>query len=345
MILIGMTGKWLLAGGTAIFLTIGAGAFVWWRTSQPVPTTAMPVSKPSDPPVQVSTFFGDEVSLTGLIQAQKTIPVAAPIDGTIQEVLADAGTPVFQGQVIARIRNGKLDTTLESATAEGEKLKTRIANLEGSILAVRLESSRAQADALRAKSELDRTERAYNRQSLLYKEGATARLTYEKSEKEYKQAQTESDNLGAVAKNAADRIDSQNAELDNAKKILEQKSQELEAARGDVSSGEVQAPVDGIVLTRKGQPGEAITKAVTDFFTIAVNTSVLQAVVEADPAVKDRIREGQQAVVRVAEFPEDLGGVVRELKGNTVIVEFASPTPDVKPGLTARVKIKLRKVP
>ena len=341
-----MRGKWLLAGGTAVFLSIGAVAFVWWKSQQPAPVANnAPKTATPDPAQPAATFFGDDVSLTGLLQPQKTVLVPAPIDGTIQEVMADAGSQVFQGQVIARIRNGKLDTTLESATAEVEKLKTRIANLEGGILAARLEASRAQADALRAKSELDRTEKAFNRQSLLYKEGATPRLTYEKSEREFTQAQTENDNLSSVAKNAADRIDSLNAELANAKKLSDQKSQELEAARGDVASGEVQAPADGMVIARKGQPGEPITKAVTDFFAIAVNLSVMQAVVQAEPVVLPRIKEGQQAFVRVAEFPEDLTGVVREVKGTTVIVEFASPTPDIKPGLSARVKIKLVKVP
>ena len=342
-----MTGKWLLAGGTALFLSIGTGAFVYWRNNQPTPQATPVPGKPAlqDPSPPSPAFFGDEVSFTGLIQPQKTILVAASIDGTIQEVMAETGSQVFQGQVLARIRNGKLDTMLEAATAEAEKLKTRIANLEGGILAARLESSRAQADSLRAKSELDRAEKAYTRQNLLYKEGATPRLTYEKADRDYKQAQTEADNLTSVAKNAADRIDSLNVDLDNAKKLSEQKNQELEAARGDVSSGEVQAPADGIILTRKGQPGEQVTKATEDFFTIAVNISILQAVLEADPVVLPRIKEGNQAVVRVAESPEELAGVVREVKGSTVIVEFSSPTPDIKPGMSARVKIKLVKVP
>jgi multidrug resistance efflux pump len=317
---------------------------VWWRTQQPPPAPAAK-SAPEKPAAAQTNpapaFFGNEVSLNGILQPQKTIAVAAPIDGTIQEVMAEAGTQVFQGQVIARIKSGKLDTALESATAEVEKLKTRIANLEGSIIAARLEASRAQADALRAKSELDRAEKAYNRQALLYKEGATPRLTYEKSERDFKQAQADSENLASVAKNAADRIDSSNQDLDNAKKLLDGRNQDLETARVDVSSGEVQAPADGVVIARKGMPGEPITKAVQDFFEIAINTATLQAVVEADASVLPRIKEGQQAVVRVAEFPDDIGGVVREIKGTTVIVEFANPSPEVKPGLSARVKIKL----
>jgi len=341
-----MTGKWLLLGGIAVFLSVGAGAFVWYRNSQPAtPTPVAAAPKPAAETPNNPSFFGNEVSLSGVIQPKQTISVAAPIDGTIQEVMADAGTQVFQGQVIARIRNGKLDTSLESATAEVEKLKTRIANLEGSILAARLEASRAQADAQRAKAELDRAEKAYTRQGLLYKEGATPRLTYEKSEREFKAAQTESDNLAAVAKNTVDRIDSLNVDLDGAKKIVAQKNQDLETARQDVASGELQAPADGLVIARKGQPGEPITKAVQDFFVIATNIAVLQVAVDADPSVQPRLKEGQQAVVRVAEFPDDLNGAVREIKGASVIVEFASPSPEVKPGLTARVKIKLDKVP
>ncbi|HEY3742065.1 MAG TPA: biotin/lipoyl-binding protein [Bryobacteraceae bacterium] len=339
-----MRGKWLLVGGSVIFLSVAAGAFVWWHApadSQPAPAPKEAKADPKSQAPASGSFFGNEVSLSGILQAKQTVLVAAPIDGTIQDVLADAGTQVFQGQVIAHIHSGKLDTVLEAATAEVEKLKTRIINLDGSLIAARLEASRAQGEAQRAKNELDRTEKAYTRQGLLYKEGATPRLTYEKSERDFKQAQADSESLSAVAKNAADRIDSLNQELDSAKKLLDQKNQDLESANQQVASGEVQAPVDGIVIARKGSPGEQITKAVPDFFQIAVNTAVLEAVVEADPAVQGRIKEGQQAVVRVAEFSDDIRGVVREVKGSTVRIEFASPSPDVKPGLTARVKIKL----
>ena len=206
-----------------------------------------------------------------------------------------------------------------------EKLKTRQANIEGSIIAARLDAARAQGEALRAKNELDRAEKNYNRQVLLYKEDATPRLIYEKSERDYKQAQADADNLTAVSKNATDRVDSLNQDLDTTKKLLEQKNQDLEAARLDVASGEVQAPADGLVIMRKGVPGEPITKAVRDFFQIAINLAALQAVVEADPTVLPRIKEGQKAAIRVGEFPENIAGVVREIKGSTVLVDFASP--------------------
>jgi HlyD family secretion protein len=338
-----MKGKWLLLGGSAILLAIAAGALVWWKGQQSPPAPVAAKADPGpDPAKTAPQFFGNEVSLSGMIQPQKVIGVAPPIDGVIQEILVEPGSPVFQGQLLARIRNGKLENTLEAATAEVEKLKTRAANLEGSITSVRLESARAQADAVRAKADYERLEKAYNRQVLLYKEGATPRLTYEKSEHDYKQAQIEASNLADVAKSATERIDALTQELDGAKKLLDAKTGDLDSARQGVSSGELQSPVDGVVLSRKGQPGEAITRATGDFFQLAADALALQVAAEVEASVLPRIKAGQQAVVRAAEFPDDIPGVVKEVKGSTVLVDFMSPMQEIKPGLTARVKIKLQ---
>ena len=249
---------------------------------------------------------------------------------------------MFQGQLLARIKSGRLETTLESATSEVEKLKARVSNLEGSITSVRLDYARAQADALRAKAELERAEKAYTRQSLLYKEGATPRLTYEKSEREFKAAQIESANLAEVEKTTTQKVDALTQELDGVKKLLEQKNGDLDSAHKAVSSGDVQSPVDGVIVSHKGQPGEAITRAAGDFFLLASDAMSLQLVADVDAAVLPRIHAGQTAIVRAAEFPDDIPAVVKELKGSQVVVDFKSPTPEIKPGLSARVKIKLK---
>ena len=339
-----MKGKWLLLGGTAILAGIAAGALVWWRGQQQQET------KPATVPVRVETaspdkpqFFGDEVSLTGLLQPQKIVGVPPPVDGTIQEILVESGAQVFQGQVLARIRNGKLETTLEAATSEVEKLKTRAASLETSIASLRLDVARAQADSVRTKAELERAEKAYNRQAMLYKEGATPRLTYEKSEKDFKQAQIDADTLAEVAKSSTGKLDATAQELDGAKKLLDQKTGDLESARQGVASGELQSPMDGVVLSHKGQPGEAITRASGDFFQLVTDSLALRLVADAaDPAILGRIKVGAQAAVRAAEFPDDIAAVVREVKGSQVMVDFMSPIQEIKPGLSARVKIKLQ---
>ena len=100
--------------------------------------------------------------ISGKIQPQDLIPLASPVEGIIDELFVDAGAEVYEGQLIARIRNGKLDSALESATAELEKVKTRVTTFEGSIIAARLEASRAEAEASRIKADYDRLTAPFN---------------------------------------------------------------------------------------------------------------------------------------------------------------------------------------
>jgi multidrug resistance efflux pump len=327
-----LQGKWLLFGGVVVLLAVAAGAVVWWRNQQPggQPTVAPPPT----------AFTGDQISLPGKVQAVEVVPVAAPIDGLVQEFLVDVGDEVSAGQLIARIRNSKLDAAVEAATAEVEKLKARQTNLEGAIIAARLEASRAEAEASRAKTEFERLDKVFQRQSMLMREGATPRLAFEKAQREFQQAKADHESLGAVAKAAAERIESMQKDLDSVKKLLESKTEEMESAREDASGGDLTSPVDGLVVGRQGAVGEETNPTVENFFRIAVNLTVMQVEVEPPPPVLAKIKAGQAAMIHIAEAPDDVPGTVREVAGQKAIVEFVSPTAAIKPGVSAQVTIK-----
>lgn len=332
-----MRGKWMLFGGIAVFLAMGAGAVSWWTsqraaTQKPTPTATTP---------DQSTNGVQDISLPAKIQAQEVIPVPSPIEGIIDELFVEVGADVYEGQLIARVRNGKLDSSLESATAEAEKLKTRVTNLEGSIVAARLEASRAAADAARVKSEYERLDRNFQRQQMLLREGATPRLTYEKAEKDFKEVKVEYESVSEVARVADERVATLNRDLDAAKKLLDGRNEELENATEEAGQGEVKSPVDGIVVARRGAPGEPVSPAMQDFFILAANLTALQAVVEPDPSFLPRVKPGQIATVHIAEASEEIPGLVREVKGTQVLVDFVSPGPAVRPGLSAQVRIFL----
>lgn len=336
-----MRGKRMLYAGIAVvvlILTGGALTWCWFR----------PCAAPAKAPVvqTLPVAAGNEVTLAGKIEAQQVIPVAAPIEGIVDELFVEPGADVYEGQLLARIRNGKLDSALEAATAEVEKLKARITTLEGSIIAARLEASRAGADATRVKAEYDRIDRAYQRQQMLLKEGATPRLTFEKAEKEFKQIKAEYESVADVARTSDERVATLNRDLDAAKKLLDGRNQDLENAREEAGQGEVKSPVDGMVVSRNGVAGEPVSPMMEDFFVLAANLTALQVVVEPDPSVLPRIKPGQIAGVRIAEAGEELPGIVRELRGeNQVIVEFVSPGAGIKPGMTANARISLVDAP
>jgi multidrug resistance efflux pump len=171
------------------------------------------------------------------------------------------------------------------------------------------------------------------------KEGATPRLVFEKAQREYETAKQDYENKSALSEQAESRLEALTREREAAKRALDEKNLTLDQAKADVSSGDLVSPVDGVIVGRHGQPGEEVSPTTTDFFQIAVELGSLSVAVDPPPPVLARIHAGQNAFVHVAEYPEDLPGSVREIRGTQAIVDFTSPSPVIRPGLTANVRI------
>lgn len=284
----------------------------------------------------------DEISCTGKVQAAFLVPVPATIDGSIEEFLAEPGQEVYEGQLLARLKNTVLESARDSAAGELERAQTRVQRLEAAIIQARLEASRARADAMRSKIESDRLEKIFLRQQLLHREGAAPRLVFEKAQKEYDEARSESSGLDAVSRNAEDQVMVQTRELDAARKTFDEKSQAFDQAKTDLAAAEVHAPVDGLLVSRHGEVGQEITREVKDLFQIAVDLSVLEVSAEADPQSAAFVQPGQPVAVQLVEAgSEALPGVVKDVNGTHIRIEFRNPSPAVKPGLTAQVRIRI----
>ena len=330
-----MRGNWLLAAGVLILLAIAAGALsVLWRAS------SHPAPSPQPAPAAIAS---SEVSLPGMIRPQHVIPVGVPVDGTLDFVGPEPGQEVYEGELLARVRNLGLEAAQQLARAQAERAQTRVDSLNSALIAARLEASRARSDGTRAQDEFRRAEKAYQRQQILNKEGAARRLEFERAQKDFELADAQYRALDELARQTERRADSLLKELDNARLLQRDKTRELEEASADVAAAEILSPVNGILVARARQVGDEVTRDLKDLFQIAVDLALMEAVVEPAPTLFMRLRPGLQALVVLAELPgEGVLGVVREVQNGQVIVEFTSPSPAVRPGLTAQVRIKLR---
>lgn len=329
-----MRGKWLLFAGVVILAGIGAGALsLLFRSGRP---------GNAGPAPGVSPPIGPEVACTGRIQARRVVAVPAPMDGVLEEVLADVGQDVFEGQLLARIKNSALESALDRAQLEFERAQTRVSNLEGALIAARLEAARAGAEATRSRQEFEKAEKTYLRQQLLHKEGATPRLVFERAQKDYLAAKAEYESLAELAARSEERVRMMVSEIDAARRTLEERTADVEQAKEDLLATEVHSPLDGILVARRGEAGSEVNRSMQDLFQIAVELASLEVILEPEPPVLARILPGQAATVRVAETGnEPLQGSVREVKGAQVFVEFTSPSPAIRPGLTAQVTIRI----
>jgi multidrug resistance efflux pump len=330
-----MRGKWLLFGGVLILLAIAAGAITVWRREQAKPAA---VVAPAPPPVEVS---GD-LSLSGKVEARNVVPVKPPSAGTVEEYLVNEGEEVYEGQLLARLNNPTLTNEREQAKERADKAQERVNQLESQMLAARLEVSRGRAEAARIKDEYARAERAYQRQSMLNQQGATPRLTFEKAQKEYESTKLDYESIAARQQISESRITDLTRDIDAAKKTLEERNNDLEAAEASLQATQVHAPVDGIVILRKGDAGVEIQMGEDDLFQIATDLGNLQVVLEVNEAQQQKIKEGAAAAVYLTEMGnEPMTGEVARVDGGRVTVLFQNPNPLVKPGLTAQVKIRL----
>ena len=321
-----------MAAGLLVLLAVAVGMFTVVRNNATRRRTIVPAPPPASP---------TEISLTGRIQATKVVNVPVPVDGIIDRMMADVGEDVFEGELLAHIKSGRLDALAQNAEADAAGAHTRVSDLESALISARLEASRSRAEATRAKAELELAAKAYQRQKMLLQEGATPRLTFEKAETEYNKLKADDESLNSLAQAAESRIESTTKDLDAARKLAGSKAQEMDEAKADLGAGEVHSPADGVVLARHGQPGEAVSRTVQDLFQIATNLTSLQVVVFPDARLLPKIKPGQPALIQVAEATNAVPGVVSEIKAGQVIIGFTSPLPAIKPGLTAQVKLKL----
>lgn len=327
-----VSAKTLAATGGAFVLGI---AVSYWYLRRPAP----PPPKPAVAPAPVVT----EVQLVGKLRARHVVDVPPPQNGTPVAFFADVGQEVYEGQLLARLSNEDLENSRNVAQKALDSANERVSALESQVIAARLDASRARAEAVRARAEFDRLSRAHERQKFLYSEGATPKMTLDKTAGEYELAKTSYESVEQSARAAEGRVDKILRDVDAAKRVVQEKQDELDGAQEDLGGSELISPVTGIVIGRTGELGQPVGRSQTDFFQIASKLEDMDAVCDATPDIQKDIHAGQPALVMIAEQGTDgLTAAVKGIDNGRVIVEFVNPNPGIRPGMSALVKIRLK---
>jgi HlyD family secretion protein len=329
--------KWIVGGVGAVLLAMALGGFTLMRRE-----AKKEEPKKAPPSQEQALASGAEVAYTGTIAARDVLLVPSPVEGTMDAVEVQPGQEVFEGQLLGRIRNEGLDGVRAAAQEQLEAAQSKVTNLESGLLASRLEVSRATADASRAQGEYDRLSKLATRQQMLYREGATPRLTFEKSIKDADNARAEYEGLRELARRAEERTKDQTSDLEAARKTLEERERALEGAQNDLAAAEVHSPADGVLIASRVKAGDAVDAGMEDLFQISTNPLKLKVTIEPEPPVLAKLRAPSPATVLVAELPlSPVEGELVEIKEGKVIVNFDAPDPAVKAGLTATVRVKI----
>jgi HlyD family secretion protein len=147
-------------------------------------------------------------------------------------------------------------------------------------------------------------------------------------------------------------LDQATAELAQAQATITIKQAVLESAQANLGYCKINAPVDGIVISRDVDLGQTITAGFTTpvLFTIAQDITKMNIKADVSEADIGQVKDGQPVDFTVDAFPDDVfkGTVTQVRKSPTttqnvvtyqVIISVDNPERKLFPGMTADVSI------
>ena len=281
------------------------------------------------------------VVATGKVEPITKVEVKSKASGIVKKLLVEYGDRVKQGQLLAQLDKVEIEAEVEQSRAA---LQAAQANLKS-----------AQADYERAKVDAEGPDvpllkRAYQRALEMQRDGVVSQSALDDAEKEYKLAVNKQNVARAqvvvlqakIAQSEADRARDQA----NLKQLLEQ-----------LSYTDIVSPIDGIVLSRDVEVGDAVSSilvlgsSATLVMTIG-DTSQVYVKGKVDESDIGRVYLGQPARIKVESFKDKtFKGVVTKIspmgveKDNVTTFEVRAsidnPGGELKAEMTANAEIIL----
>lgn len=206
------------------------------------------------------------VAANGTLQPTRAVNIGSELSGTVKRVLVDVNDRVKKGQILV-----ELDTS---------KLADQVLRSRASLASALAQQAQSAATVKEAKASLARFEEV-------------ARLSGGKVP-----SATELDSARASVDRAV-------AAQDSAQALVAEVRATVSTDETNLSKASIRSPIDGIVLTRTVDPGNAVAatlQAVT-LFSVAEDIARLRLEVSVDEADVGAVQVGQKATFTVSAYP------------------------------------------
>ncbi len=207
-----------------------------------------------------------KVTATGNLEPTNQVEVGSELSGTISDVYVDDDDRVTKGQVLA-----VLDLS---------NFKNAVARSEAAVAVARANLQQTRATLAEARDKLAR----YREVSRLSGGKVPSKTEMEAAEAEFARAQ---------------------AEVASARANIGEAEAQLRSDQTDLDKATIRSPIDGVVLERAVDPGQAVAaslQAVT-LFTLAEDLSQMELEVDVDEADVGQVKAGLKASFTVDAWP------------------------------------------
>lgn len=297
-----------------------------------------------DPAKLATVERGDlakSVVATGKIEPITKVEVKSKASGIVKKLLVDAGQRVTQGQLLAELDRDEIQAQVNQARAQ---LQAAEANLG----AARADLERARVDAEGV--DLPTLKRAYERAQQMAHEGVVSPQALDDAQRNYVLAVNKTESARAQVTSSQAKIKQGEAQVAQMKATLDQLDQQL-------SYTYITSPMDGLVLSRDVEVGDAVSS----ILVLGSNATLVMTVGDTrEVYVKGKVDEsdigkvylGQPARIKVESFKDrTFTGKVTKIspmgteKDNVttfeVRVSISNPGGELKAEMTANAEILL----
>ena len=281
------------------------------------------------------------VVATGKIQPITKVEVKSKASGIVEKLFVDINTQVKKGQQLAQLDQEEISAQVDSQRAQLASAEANVSSLEANI-----EQDKVNAAA----PDLPMYKATLDRDLELKKQGIISQQTLDDANKDYLAALTRRDSSRA-------QIGVDTAKLKQSRAQVQQSQASLKQLEEQLSYTTIVAPMDGVILSRDVEIGDAVSSILVQGSTATlvmtegdINQVYVQGKVdEADIA---HVYMGQPARIKVESFRDrTFNGKVTKIaplgveKDNVttfeVRVSIDNPGGELKANMTANAEILL----
>jgi HlyD family secretion protein len=326
----------LILGATICILIAAAGAGVGLHV------LAAPAAL--DPSQLGTVETGDiarSVVATGKVQPITQVEVKSKASGIVTRLDTDINATVHSGQVLAQLDQQEI---LDQVSAQKAQLAAAEANAHSAAAAVAYDKVAAQAP------DLPDYERNWHRADQMQQTGVLSKQSADQAEQAYLAARNARDK--ALAQVAIDQAKQRQAEAQ-----VQQAQASLKQLEEQLSYTTITSPIDGVVLSRDVQMGDAVSSILvlgstaTLVFTLG-DTHQVYVKGKVDESDIAKVYLGQAARIKVQSFPgKTFAGSVTKIaplgveKDNVttfeVQISIDNPGGELKANMTANAEVVL----
>lgn len=324
---------WIIIGTTVLVLVV-AGVLIAAKTG----------GAKIDPTKLAKVEKGDlakSVVATGKIQPITKVEIKSKASGIVKKLYIDYGQNVHQGQLLAELDKDEMIAQVRQSEAQ-------VQSMEASCNSAKADLSRSEVDAQGV--DVPTLKRAYDRMSKMASDGVVSQTQLDDAQRAYELALNKQNVARAqVTVNKAKVVQSE-ADLNKARATLEQLKEQLGYTT-------ISAPIDGLILSRDVEVGDAVSSilvmgsAATLVMTVG-DTREVYVLGKVDESDIGKVYLGQPARIKVESFKDKtFNGKVTKIspmgveKDNVttfeVRVSITNPGGELKAMMTANAEIIL----